>query len=282
MLCANQASGLSFSCGLVHDSQGRTVTDGERQRLPLCRGYQVVLFDVQPVQVWGDGVLANRAIFWALGLAGGGQWDVLGVWPSLAAGSAGWSEVFWDLKTRGVERVSVFTFPERKDVREAATAAFPQATLLPSIAWLRRTSLMQVPSRHRLAVAEALDGICNARSLADARDSFANDPLSAHCSASVDLRRGALEQLAPYYALPRHLQRCIRSGEGVVQGLHESVGRAVTKHGVFADPDAAMSLVLGALQRAGRRVVGEVAPPRLRSVGRSIQRLPADVAAVVS
>lgn len=285
MLCTYDASGLSFSCALVPDSRRCTVSDLKRRGLPLCRGYEAVLFDAQPLQVWGDEVVANRAIFWALGLTEGGQWDVLDVRPSSGAGLSGWSGVFGDLKSRGVERVRVFTFPEREDVGRVAGAAFPQAISLPSLGWLQRTSLMQVPPRDRPAVADAVERICSARSLAVAKDildAFAKGSLSARCAASVDLWRAALEQLAPYYALPEQSQRHIRSGEGILQGLHEAVVRAVTRHGPFADAGAALSVVLEALQRAGRRVAGEVAPSRPRAAGCAVRPARAGVAALVS
>lgn len=287
MLCARETSSLSFSvsCGSARDSDRSTASVVGRRHLPLCRRYQALLFDVARVQVGGGGGAASRAIVWALGLTGAGQWDVLGVWPSSIAGASGWPDVFADLKVRGVERVRVFTFPECEEARQAADAAFPQAISLPSLGWLRRVSLMRAPPRGRPSVAEVVDRVCNAGSLASARDTldaFASGPLVAHCDASMDLWRGALERLAPYYALPEQLRRHIRSGDDIVVGLHEAVGRAVAKRGAYPDTDAALSLVLEALRRAGRRQAGAIAPELPRSMGRRAGPARTVVAATMS
>lgn len=248
--------------------------NAERRRLPLCSRYEAVLFDMQPVRCLGEKSLVDRAIVWAIGIAGDGQWEVLDAWQSSTEFGLDWSQVFHDLKVRGVERVGVFTFPRCEDVRPVARAAFPSTIVLPCTGQLRRDSLMRIAPRDRSAASSALDAICGASSVAAARQMLDFAALSAWATRRPDalhLWRAALEQLAPFYVLTERLRGRVRSGDAVVQRLRDAVSRGVTRHGDFADGEAALSFVHEVLlQRAARlsQGAGAAAPGRSRSRAR--------------
>jgi putative transposase len=255
MLHLPQSSWLTSSGGLAQGRNRFTASEMQRQQFPLCRRYEALIFDSQSVPNWRESALVDQALFWALGLAGDAQWEVVDAWLPSALGRPFWGEVVDDLKSRGAERVRTLFFAEPEEMRETVCAAFPGALSLPHVGRLERQTLPHVPARSRLAVAEALERIWEAESVAsaqDALDALAAGPLATRCVGLVDRWRVALVQLAPFYALPRRLRRHIRSGERIVQRLHRTLGRAIERHGAFADGEAALSFVHAALRRTER------------------------------
>jgi putative transposase len=85
-----------------------TVTDAvlemvaEWQNRPLEASYPLVFFDALRVKIWDEGLVRNKAIYIALGVAADGTKDVLGLWIENTEGAKFWLKVMNELKNRGV------------------------------------------------------------------------------------------------------------------------------------------------------------------------------------
>lgn len=113
----------------------------EWQTRPLDRMYPVVFFDVLRVKFRDEGIVRNKAVYLALGVAADGTRDVLGLWIEQTAGAKFWLRVINDLKNRGVDDILITVVDGRKGFPEAIQATFPRTTVHTCIVHLIRNRL---------------------------------------------------------------------------------------------------------------------------------------------
>ncbi|CAM5779378.1 hypothetical protein RFUL19S_00306 [Rhizobacter fulvus] len=244
------------------DSLERTGGQGQHKTTtwntrPLCCRYLAVIFETQLVTVREEKGVRDHEARWAIGLLADGQCDVLGMWWEPMSGISLWEEVFADLTLRGVERIRFVESTEPNLVGEAMHASYPATQTLWSMATLLRESLAEVTLRNRRSVVEMLSAVRAAGSGRTARavlTSFGALPFDTRYPLTTRLWSRALQQLEPLQALPPRLRRLIFRGDEVVQQLHDSLSRAVGRHGCFSDQSEAVSFVVGVLGRAECRL----------------------------
>jgi transposase-like protein len=196
---------------------------------------------------------------WAFGFLGEDESETLGTWLVPASFQTLSQTVLEDLKLRGVEKVRFFVCNDPAEVRADACFAYPGSTVLPSVGHLLCQSLAEVAPRDRRALADTIGAVAElstARAARDAVNELATGSVGASYPAVVERWSAALEQLGPLFALSARQRRVIRSVDGIVQQLHQSLNGAVARHGTFADDGAAMSFLAETLQRAERRLDG--------------------------
>ena len=184
--------------------------------IPLCRRYCLVRFEALPVQSVKDGVESSGTVLWAFGMLPDSQCEVLGAWPKSEPVTMGWEEVFDDLQLRGVERIGSVVSSELSLDAAALRRAYPRAVSLVVPATAR------VVSRTGRALSQG---------------SVAAGPQFCH-SVRVSLR-----------------QRMVQASEGAVRRLRSRVRLTVARHGLFSNPEAACSFVIGDLKRAEQKLL---------------------------
>jgi len=225
---------------------------------PLCsRYFTAFVFDVLvQVREWA-GTKQVQMVRCSLGLLEDGECEILGTWLAPTSSQTLSQTVLEDLKFRGVEKVRFFVFHDPAGLRADACVAYPESTVLPLVSHLLCQSLALVAPRHRGLVAKALRDVGAAGSAEAAHDALselAAGPLGATYPAVVESCAACLEMLGPLYALAPRQRRVLLRGDDITQELHQSLNRAVARHGIFADREAAMSFVAQALRRAERRL----------------------------
>ena len=223
----------------------------------LCCRYVTTAIQANPTQVRHDGVARDQKLRWAFGMLANGEYEALGTWLEPLSHAGNWHEVFEDLNVRGVEQIRFATSDEPAGLRDAMRAAFPSTAVLPSIGQLLRQSLSDVAPRDRESAGNPLGELAAARTAEAARVALSDivaSPWGKKHPATVDRWRVALDQLAPFYALPLRLRRAILAGDDAAQQIQQNLSRAVARHGAFVDQQAAVSFVVDALTRAERRL----------------------------
>lgn len=86
--------------------------------------YPVVFFDALRVNLRGNGVVSNKAIYLARGIQADGQHDVLSLWIELTEGAKLWLKAFDDLKTRGCKDILI-AVDGLKGLPDAIGVVFP-------------------------------------------------------------------------------------------------------------------------------------------------------------
>ena len=75
------------------------------QARPLELSYAIVFFDALRVKIRDEGLVRNKAVYLALGVAADGTREVLGLWIEQNEGAKFWLKVMNELRHRGVEDV---------------------------------------------------------------------------------------------------------------------------------------------------------------------------------
>jgi transposase-like protein len=128
------------------------------QQRPLDRVYPVVILDALRVKIRDEGVVRNKAVYLAIGVARDGTKDVLGLWIEQTEGAAFWLRVMTELKSRGVEEILIALIDGLAGFPEAITTVFPHTQIHHCMVHLVRGSLSYVAWKDRKAVATELRG----------------------------------------------------------------------------------------------------------------------------
>lgn len=232
-------------------------------RRPLCRRYAVVVFTAASrLQVTGA-VAPNRTIWWALGTLINGDREILGVWNSNGEGAIP-ADVFGGLYDRGVEYIT-YASGALAASQSAFSAAYPRAVLLPSIEQSVAAALASVRSAHR----SVMSGLLRAAAVDAAEPVMAVRP----GISSADWRERyprileqwdeAVAAFQPLFALPEPYRQLGLSVDRTAFDVQERLLRAIHRHGPFVDAGEVFEFVAAALQRADRRLYGELEARRL-------------------
>ncbi len=153
--------GLEVSPDLIS-----TVTDAvletvaEWQNRPLETSYPLVFFDAIRVKIRDEGLVRNKAVYLALGVAADGTKDILGLWIETSEDAKFWLKVMNELKARGVGDILIAVVDGLKGFPEAIEAVLPQAAVQTCIVHLIRNSLDFASWKDRKPIVAVKARIC--------------------------------------------------------------------------------------------------------------------------
>jgi len=220
------------------------------QSRPLDRLYPVVFFDALRVKIRSEGIVANRAVYLALGVAADGSRDILGLWIEGTEGAKFWLKVFNDLKTRGVEDILIAVTDGLKGLPEALEAVFPATTLQTCIVHLIRNSLEFASWKDRKLLAQAIRPIYTAVSAEAAETAlaaFEQGPWGERFPTVTALWRRAWDRVIPFYAFPPAVRRIIYT-TNAIESVNARLRKIIKTRGHFPSDEAASKLIWLALR----------------------------------
>jgi transposase-like protein len=238
----------------VNWSNGRR-DEGARAGSTLCRSYVAAYVHCVPVHHLLYGGDRRGAVHWWIGSRRDGS-EILGIWLAPESERQSCRLILADIWHRGLERIRFAVTDDPTAFGEDLQTQFPGTSPLPSFARLVDRSLRQVQPHDRAPVKNHLLAILQAGSSQAAQQSFCEFESSrwaARYPALITRWRLALDQGQPLWSLAPTLRREVLRGDARATSLHLSVGKALARHGGFADPGAALSFVQAALARAQRR-----------------------------
>ncbi|MEG1142412.1 MAG: IS256 family transposase [Clostridia bacterium] len=120
----------------------------EWQYRPLQSVYPIIFIDAVHFNVKEDNRIIKKAAYIVLGVTSDGFKDVLGIWIGENESAKFWLGTFNDLKNRGVKDVLIICSDGLTGIKEAITAAFPNAMQQRCIVHLIRNSVRFVSYKH--------------------------------------------------------------------------------------------------------------------------------------
>ena len=227
----------------------------EWQNRPLEAMYAIVYLDALRVKIRDEGLVANKAVYVALGVRRDGMKEVLGLWIETSEGAKFWLRVMNELKTRGVEDILIAVVDGLKGFPEAINAAFPETTVQGCIVHVIRNSLDYVTWKDRKQVASALKAIYRAAGAQAAErelDAFESGPWGDKYKPIAKVWRNAWTQVIPFFAFAPQVRKIIYT-TNAIESLNSVLRRAVKTRGHFPSDEAAAKLLWMVLRRAAEK-----------------------------
>ena len=222
----------------------------EWQGRPLEKLYSVVFFDALRVKVRDEGVVKNKAVYFALGVDAHGQRDVLGFWLEQSEGAKFWQRVMSELRNRGVEDILIAVVDGLKGFPEAISTIFPEATVQTCIVHLLRHSLSYCNWKDRKEVAAELKEVYRAPTAELARDrleEFSAGKWGQKYPVIVGSWKRAWEEVIPFYSYPPQIRKLIYT-TNAIESFHMQLRKVLKNRGHFPNDDAAARLIYLALK----------------------------------
>ena len=234
----------------ITDAVLETVT--EWQNRPLEASYPLVFFDALRVKIRDEGLVRNKVIYIALGVAADGTKDVLGLWIENTEGAKFWLKVMNELRNRGVDDILIAVVDGLKGFPEAIEAVFPHTIVQTCIVHLIRHSLEFVSWADRKLVVPQLRAIYRAKD-ADAGmaalETFAAGPWGRKYPAIAPAWRRNWDKVIPFFAFPEAVRRIVYT-TNAIEALNAKLRRAVKIRGHFPTDEAATKLIYLVLRHA--------------------------------
>lgn len=254
-----------------------SVKDCAHGRLPLCVRYGSLHAGLLSATVRTGSNLSEHRMPWALGVAHGGEVDVLGVWAVQPIGPQAAEYVTSDLSDRGLQRLGLLVNGAGEDlsiaVREryvgAVTArAFDEleGLVLPLVA--RSNQARVLAELRSLRLAPTFEAACTLLRMLQLGQWSELPEVVGICEAELKRSREV-------YALSRRLRLTTHRAEQLARRLQGAALSALRRQGPFTSANDAAALGEAWLCRAQRRWRNEPIAPRLSESrrGRPTQRL---------
>ncbi len=243
--------GVSISPDLVSVVTD-TVIDEVRawQSRPLESTYAVVFFDALRVKIRDEGMVANKAVYLAIGMRCCGHKEVLGLWIEQTEGAKFWLRVMNELKSRGVGDILIAVVDGLKGFPEAITAVFPDTVVQTCIVHLIRNSLQLASWKDRKALAKALKPIYqadHAESAEQALSDFETGPWGERFPTVAQSWRRHWAHVIPFFAFAPEVRKIIYT-TNAIESLHSGVRKSIRNKGHFPSDEAATKLIWLALR----------------------------------
>ena len=174
--------------------------------------YPLIFFDAIRVKIRDEGLVRNKAVYLALGVAADGTKDILGLWIETSEGAKFWLKVMNELKARGVEDILIAVVDGLKGFPEAIEAVFPQAAVQTCIVHLIRNSLDFASWKDRKPIVAELRKIyraADAEASRKALEAFENSPWGRKYAAIGQIWRRQWEQVVPFFAFAPAVRKII-------------------------------------------------------------------------
>jgi transposase-like protein len=200
---------------------------------PLEPVYAAVVLDAINVKV-GDGQVANRPVYAAIGVDLEGHKDILGMWFGDGGGESAkfWMVVLTELRNRGVADVFFLVCDGLKGLPDSVNAVWPSTIVQTCLIHLIRNSFRFASRKHWDGLSRDVKPIytaVHAEAAAVALDDL-DAKWGARYPAIIRLWRNAWEEFIPFLDYTEPVAECLRRGasvgsvQEVAEGLAESAG----------------------------------------------------------
>lgn len=233
-----------------------TVADEVRQwqARPLERIYPIVYLDCLMVKTRESGVVANRAIYVAIGVNCDGGKEVLGLWTKQTEGATFWLSIATELKNRGLEHILVACVDGLKGFPAAIGSVYPDALVQLCIVHMVRNSLNFVSWKDKREAAAQLREIYTATTEDAGRlalDAFAQRWDETYPQIAKSWRNN-WEHIAPFFSFEPQIRRAIYT-TNAIESVNYSLRRLIKTKGSFPTDDAAVKLIYLGLRNISKR-----------------------------
>lgn len=224
------------------------------QNRPLDAVYPIVYMDAIRVKARGNGHVANKAVYLAIGVNLDGAKEVLGMWVSENEGAKFWLQVVTELKNRGLQDIFIACVDGLKGFPDAIEAVYPKTQVQLCIVHMVRNSLRFVSWKQRKEVAADLRLIYQSATAEQAEmelTAFEAKWDASHPTIGMSWRRN-WAQITPFFAYPPDIRKVIYT-TNAIESLNMSLRKVTKNRGSFPTDEAMLKLLYLALRNIAKK-----------------------------
>lgn len=221
--------------------------------------WHMIMIDAIHIKVRRDTV-ENEAFLIVLGLRQDMTREVLGLYNMPSETSQAWSEVFCDLKRRGVKNIGLVVSDELSGITEAVSRELPMASHQLCLLHKTRNLLKKVRNSKKKELIFNFKDVFQVDNENDTLENvearlelFLEKWTKHYPSIANQLVPERVHQYAAYLKYPTVLRRMFYTTNWI-ERLNKEV-RKVTKHaGSFPNPDSALNIIFSVIMRVQEKV----------------------------
>ena len=224
------------------------------QNRPLDAVYPILFMDCLVVKVRDNGVVINKALYFALAINMEGQKELLGMWISPNEGAKFWLSVLTELRNRGVKDILVACVDGLTGFPNAIQTVFPKTTVQLCIVHMVRNSVAFVSWQQRKQVCADLKAIYSAATESEAEfnlELFAEKWDKQYPSISKSWRNH-WQHIIPFFAFPPEIRKVIYT-TNAIESMNSSLRKVIKSQQIFPSDDAAFKLVYLAMRNISKK-----------------------------
>jgi putative transposase len=210
----------------------------------LEQAYPYLMVDARYEKVREGPRVTSRGVLLVIGISATGYREILGVWQADTESEATWSEVFADLKARGLHGVRYVVSDDHQGLRSAVDRHFQGAVWQRCQVHFIRNVLARVRKGDREAVLGLLRSITEApaREAAESALAAAVEVLAATYPEVATLVEAAGPEILAVYALPEGHRKRLRS-TNVLERYNQELKRRTRVVRIFPNGASCVRLV---------------------------------------
>lgn len=224
------------------------------QNRPLDSYYPFIFMDAIHYKIRDNHQVISKAAYVVLGINNEGIKEILGIWVGANESSKFWLGVLNDLKTRGLQEVTLFCVDGLNGFREAIQATYPFAGIQRCIIHQIRSSTKFVSYKHIKEFVSDLKRIYTAINEESAMDSLLEfkDKWNKEYPSSVKSWEENWDILGTFFAYPPEIRRIIYT-TNIIEGLHRQFRKVTKAKAVFPTDDSLRKMLFLASQNITKK-----------------------------
>jgi len=231
-------------CGLEILAKGLDEEVKIWRNRPLAKKYPYLIVDARYEKIRRGGHVISQGVLIVVGISKDGYRELLGVWCADTESEQTWSEVFRELKERGLEGVTYIVSDEHKGLKKAVQRQFQGVTWQRCQVHFMRNVLSSVAKKDRSMILSYLKEITGSVNLESARKrlSEAVYKLEATHPKVAEYLDTYCEEILAVYKLPEPHRKRMRS-TNMLERFNEEIKRRTRVIRIFPNEQSCIRLV---------------------------------------
>ena len=246
---------VEISEGLVSKISERILPEVKQwQDRPLEACYPFVFMDAIHYKIREDHHVVTKAAYVILGINEDGIKEVLGLWVGASESAKYWMGVLNELKSRGVQNVSLFCVDGLTGFKEAITAVYPKARIQRCIIHQIRSSTRFVSYKHIKEFMKDLKQVYQANTEEQAMSQLVafSEKWEKQYPTAVHSWEKNWDILSTYFDYPVEIRKIIYT-TNAIEGLNRQFRKVTKTKNVFPNDDSLRKMLYLAIQNLSSR-----------------------------
>lgn len=218
------------------------VVDNWRSR-PLKAFYAFIYADCLYIPVMDDLKSEKKAFYVIIGMDSRGLKDVLGIWCDKTESASFWTNVFEDLKARGVQDILYATSDGIAGFKGSLETAFPKTNAQRCVVHLTRNLYKICPKKDASKIIKGFKKIYTSSSLNEAQlelEKFQNE--FSNYPKVVDKVKEYMQYLEPLFELPKEIRKVIYTSNAI-ESVNSTLRKVTNGKGSFSTTNSVYKLL---------------------------------------